>query len=136
MRLWIDTNVLLDVLCDRPGFADDAAKIWKLCEIGEAEGYISTLSVLNIAYILRKELPEESIRPVLQKLMLLFSVADLKAEDVARAAKLPFRDYEDAVQAAGAARIKADYIVTRNGKDYADSRVPVVSPAEFLKPEI
>ena len=133
MKIWIDTNVLLDVLCDRPAFVKESGRIWKLCEIQQLDGYVSTLSFLNIAYILRKELSADNIRQVLQKLMVIFSVVDLKAEDIARAAWLPLRDYEDAVQATCAARIKADYIITRNLKDFAGSQVPVLSPSDFLK---
>lgn len=56
MKIWIDTNVLLDVLCNRPNFVEASVKVWKLCEVKKLEGYISALSVTNIVYILRKEL--------------------------------------------------------------------------------
>ena len=63
MKILIDTNVILDVLCDRTDFVESSSKIWKLCEVEKIDGYISALSIPNIVYILRKELtPEKSIQ--------------------------------------------------------------------------
>ena len=53
MKVLIDTNVILDVLCNRPDFLENSLKIWKLCEVKKIEGYISALSIPNIVYILR-----------------------------------------------------------------------------------
>ena len=64
--------------------------------------------------------------------MLIFSVADLKADDLKKAADMRFKDYEDAVQSACATRIKANYIATRSIKDFAESRVPAIKPTELL----
>ena len=132
MKVLIDTNILLDVLCKRNGFYEDAAKIFRLCEIGKLSGYISALSVPNLVYIMRKELNAERIRDILEKLSLIFTVADLKADDLIRAAETNFKDYEDALQSVCAVRVKADYIITRNTKDFVGSKVPAVLPQEFL----
>ena len=117
MKVLIDTNIILDVLCKRPDFYEDSAKIFKLCEVKKISGVISALSIPNIMYILRKELDADKTREILDSLMLIFSVADLKADDLKKAADMRFKDYEDAIQSACAARIKANYIVTRNIKD-------------------
>ncbi len=63
---------------------------------------------------------------------LKFSVADLKADDLKKAADMRFKDYEDAIQSACATRIKANYIVTRNMKDFSESKVTAIKPAELL----
>ena len=133
MKVLVDTNILLDVLCSRQAFLADSAKVFRLCEVGKLDGYISALSIPNIMYILRKELDPDKARDILEKLDLIFSVCDLRAEDLKKAAALGFKDYEDAVQSACAARIHAEYIVTRNGKDFAGSKVPAVTPAELLE---
>lgn len=132
MKILIDTNVILDVLCDRKEFVDDSSKIFKLCEVKQLSGYISALSIPNIVYIMRKELDTETTRQVIEKLSLVFDIADLKGDDLQKAAALDFNDFEDAVQSQQAARIKADYIVTRNIRDYKNSRVTAVKPAELL----
>ena len=91
------------------------------------------LSIPNIVYIMRKELEPEKIREILHKLLLIFSVADLKADDLKKAADLRFADHEDAVQCACASRIRADYIVTRNIRDFAGSKVTAIKPSELLE---
>ena len=133
MKVLIDTNIILDVLCKRPGFYEDSAKIFKLCEVGKISGVISALTVPNIIYILRKELDAEKTKEILDILFLIFSVADLKADDLRKAADMKFKDYEDAVQSACAAREKADYMITRNIRDFIESRVAAIKPAELLE---
>lgn len=132
MKVLIDTNIILDVLCKRPEFYEDSAKIFKLCEVKKISGVISALSIPNIMYILRKELDADKTREILDSLMLIFSVADLKADDLKKAADMRFKDYEDAIQSACATRIKANYIVTRNIKDFSESKVTAIKPAELL----
>ncbi len=132
MKVLIDTNIILDVLCKRPAFYEDAAKIFKLCEVKKISGVISALSIPNIMYILRKELDADKTREILDSLMLIFSVADLKADDLKKAADMRFKDYEDAIQSACATRIKANYIVTRNIKDFSESKVTAIKPTELL----
>lgn len=133
MKVLIDTNVILDVLCNRKDFVEDSSKIFKLCEVKKLTGYISALSIPNIVYIMRKELDEEKIREVIDKLSLVFDIVDLKGDDVKRAALLNFTDFEDAEQCQQASRIKADYIVTRNIKDYKNSKVMAIKPTELLE---
>lgn len=132
MKILIDTNVILDVLCKREDFYENSLKIWKYCEIGKLEGYISALSVPNIVYILRKELTPEKTQQIINQIFLIFKVADLKADDLKKAANMPSPDYEDNLQMVCAARIKADFIVTRNIKDFALSKAIAIKPAEML----
>lgn len=133
MKVLIDTNVILDVLCDRPDFAEASSYIWKCCEIGQIEGYISALSVTNIVYILRKELTPQKTQQFIEQIMMIFQVVDLKSTDLKLAAEMIISDYEDAVHMCQASRINADYIVTRNIRDFKDSKVPALKPSELLE---
>lgn len=133
MRVFIDTNVILDVLCDREGLADASSLVLKNCELHRIEGYVSALSFPNIAYILRKELTPEKTGELVNYLSLILQVADLKAADVKAAAALPFRDYEDALQSVCASRVRAQYIVTRNIRDFKNSKIPAIKPGELLE---
>ena len=81
MKVLIDTNVILDVLCARKDFLEDSSKVWKYCEVNKINGYISALSVPNIVYILRKELTPEKTQEVINRIFLIFKVTDLKADD-------------------------------------------------------
>lgn len=133
MKVLVDTNIILDVLCNRQGFAEDSAKVFKLCEVKKITGYISALSIPNITYIMRKELDRERVREILEKLSLIFEIVDLRADDLKRASVLDFKDYEDAIQSTQAVRIKANYIITRNIKDYNNSKVTAIKPSELIE---
>ena len=133
MKVLIDTNVVLDVLCKREGFYEDAARIMKYCEVNKITGVISALTIPNIVYIMRKELDAQKTRDVIEKLQLVFTVADLKADDIKKALSMNFKDLEDALQSACASRIKADYIITRNIRDFVNSKVTAIKPTELLE---
>lgn len=133
MKILIDTNIILDVLCNRKEFVSDSLKVFKLCEAKQLEGYISALSIPNIIYIMRKELDQTKVKEILSILTTLFNVIDLRENDLITATNLDFSDYEDAVQSVCAARIKADYIVTRNIKDFTNSNIPAIKPCELFE---
>ena len=133
MKVLIDTNIILDVLCNREEFVEHSLKIFKLCEVKKIEGYISALSIPNIVYIMRKELDSKKVKEILEKLSLIFEIIDLKADDLKRASSFDFKDYEDAIQSAQASRIKANYIITRNVKDYISSKVTAIKPSELIE---
>ena len=132
MVLLIDANVILDVLLNRPEFVRDSSLIWKLCETERAKGYISALTFANLVYIMRKQMDPERIEDVLQKLSLIFEFTDLSASDLSKAASLHWADFEDAVQSVTAERVHANYIITRNVRDFTQSRVMAFTPAELL----
>ena len=132
MRLMLDANIILDVLQAREPYLADSSRISKMCETNLAEGHISTLSFANLVYVMRKELDPEKIEEVLKALSLIFRFDDLTQADINNAASLKWNDFEDAVQATIAKRINADYIITRNVKDYKESKITALMPSEIL----
>lgn len=132
MRLLIDANILLDVLQKREPHYKDSSLVWKLCETGQDEGVVSALTFANLVYILRKELDAGQVRSVLDKLQLIFTFADYTASDMEKAADLEWDDYEDAIQSVTAERLTADYIITRNVRDYSESTITAFTPSEYL----
>ncbi|MCI5582831.1 MAG: PIN domain-containing protein [Anaeroplasma sp.] len=133
MKVLIDTNVILDVLYKREGFYEDSLKIWKLCETRKLDGYISALSIPNIVYILRRELDPEKTLEVINNINLVFKIYDLKSDIIMQAAEKKTKDYEDALQMVTAQKLKASFIVTRNIKDFAGSKIIAVKPSELLE---
>ena len=132
MVLLIDANIILDVLFNRPEFVKDSALIWKLCETERAKGYVSALTFANLVYIMRKQLDPERIEEVFRELNLIFEFTDFSVTDLSRAAEFSWKDFEDAVQSATAERVHADYIITRNVRDFAKSKVLAFTPSELL----
>ena len=132
MKLLIDANILLDVLQNRVQFIKASSVIWKLCETEQVKGYVSALTFANLVYVMRRELDPEKIADVLRRLSLIFEFTDLSASDLVRAAELQWGDFEDAVQSVIAERVHADYIITRNVRDFTKSRVMAFTPSELL----
>jgi len=133
MKVLIDGNIILDVLQNREPHVEASSKVWMLCETELVEGYVSALTFANLVYVMRKELTPEKINDVLKKLALIFHFTELGVSDMQKAADMMWNDYEDAVHAAIAERIRATAIITRNIKDYQQSTVPAFTPTEFLE---
>ena len=132
MVLLIDANIVLDVLQDRSEYVKDSSMIWKYCETEQMKGYISTLTYANLMYIMRKQLSPEKIEEIFRKLNLIFEFADFSPSILDRAVNMKWKDFEDAVQSATAEAIHADYIITRNVKDFTQSKVVAFTPTELL----
>ena len=132
MKLLVDGNILLDVLQNREPHVIASALVWKLCETGRAKGFVSALTFANLVYVLRRELDPKKTEEVLKKLSLIFSFAELSGADLLKAACLHWNDYEDALQVVTAERLRVDFIITRNVKDFKQSKVLALTPAELL----
>ena len=128
MILLIDANILLDVLMNRQDFVKDSSMIWKLCETNQAKGYISVLTIANLMYIMRKQLDPETIEKLLVQLKFIFDFTDFGVSDLQRAAEMKWTDFEDAIQSATAERLHADFIITRNVKDFRSSKIMALTP--------
>lgn len=131
MKLLIDGNILLDVLQKRLPYFEDSVRIWKICETKQAEGYVSALTFANLVYVMRKELDAEKINEILKKLSLIFIFENFNVSDMSAAAEMQWDDFEDAIQSVTAKRIHADYIITRNEKDFRKSDVTALTATEF-----
>ena len=132
MKLLIDANILLDVLQNREPHVRESSVIWKLCETERAKGYVSALTFANLVYIMRKELEPKKIDEILQALSLIFVFVDFSVADLSHAAELRWDDFEDAIQSVTATRVHADYIITRNVRDFKRSKVIVFTPSELI----
>lgn len=132
MKLLIDANILLDVLQNREPHVQASSVVWKLCETEQAKGYVSALTFANLVYIMRKEFDPKKIGKTLEALSLIFEFTDFNVSDLTHAAEMKWDDFEDAVQSATAERIHADYIITRNVRDFAKSKVMAVTPSELI----
>ena len=133
MKILIDTNILLDVFYKRENLYETSLNVFKLCETKIVEGYISSLSIANIIYIMRKELNNSKINSLIKKLSLIFNIVDLTVCDLLKATEIDYSDYEDALQCVEASRLKLEYIITRNTKDFIHSNVRAITPQNFIE---
>lgn len=132
MKIFIDTNVLLDVLTQRTLFYDDAAVVWSLVEQGIVSGYISAISVNNVFYIARKLKTLEDAQSLVDKILKDFRVIALDYEILKLARTISNQDYEDLIQYFSAIKSGCNYLITRNKKDFPDSGIDLLLPKEFL----
>jgi predicted nucleic acid-binding protein len=133
MKVLFDTNVILDYLMQREPFYRDSREVILLSAENKLDGIIGAGSIADIYYICRKEYQstEKSLNLIID-LLKLVTLVDTKAYDISNALTYNMPDFEDAIIAAAALREKADYIITRNAKDYSKSPVPAITPDEFL----
>jgi predicted nucleic acid-binding protein len=133
-NLFIDTDVIIDLLADRKPYSREAAALFMLSEQKKVKTFSSSLTFSNLYYILRRY---ESHQKVLAKLQGLFNLLTiLKVDDltVRNAIQSAFADFEDGLQYFCAVDYKhIDVIITRNIKDYKSSELPVMTPGDFLK---
>ncbi len=133
MRVLFDTDVVLDLLLDRAPFAADAAALFELHERGGLDGYVSGVTIVNVFYVTRKLKGVDAARLAVEELLKTLGVCPVDRNVLADAQRLPFSDYEDAVQHACAGASALDALVTRNLADYKNAALPVFSPGDLLK---
>ena len=109
MKVFIDTNLVLDVLAERKPFYDTSRRIWGLIEKGELTGYLSASLITDIFYILKKYVGLNRAYETVNKLIMVFDVASVSETDIRKALSLALEDFEDALQLVCAKRIKADF---------------------------
>ena len=93
---------------------------------------LSSLSVINAAYIMRKAYPKNSLLLKISWLTEKFEVCSINKESIQRAANSRPSDFEDAVQYFSALQANADLIITRDAKGFINFDLPVMTPEEFL----
>lgn len=132
-HLLIDTDVLLDFFFDRQPFSDHAAKLLSLCDEGKIKGFITSVMVSNIYYILRKNAGHEKVIESLKLLMNIVDVVTTDKRTIIEALHSGFKDFEDALQNFSAQnRADITLIITRNVKDYKTSRLSIMDPETYL----
>jgi predicted nucleic acid-binding protein len=132
MKVLIDTNVILDVLQKREPHYGDSAAFLKLCG-PMVQGYISANQTTDIFYLLRRYgYDSAQAKATLKKLTDNVRILGVTAADVENALDSDMPDYEDALLDCQAQRQRAEYIVTRDKKDFKLSQVPAISPKAFL----
>lgn len=130
--LLVDTNVVLDVVLNRQPWAADAAALLDAVEKGRAQGYIAGHAVTTVYYIVEKQRGRSVAATAVSDLLQLLLVVPLSAADFQRALGLALSDFEDGVQAAACLQVSADYLVTRNPKDFQGAPVTTRAPGEVL----
>jgi predicted nucleic acid-binding protein len=132
IQVLFDLNIILDVLQEREPFYDFSARLMALAETGSIQGWIAAHSVTTLFYLIAKGRSPEQARVTLTSLLQFLKVSSVDQHTIEQALNLPYRDFEDAVQMIAALQIRADYLLTRNVKDYQPAPLEVIQPVELL----
>ena len=133
MRVMIDTCISLDLIQQRNDFFNDARDVFEAIKEERIEGFITVKSLMDIHYVTKHILHDEyAVRNVLQNLLILLKLKDSSAHDAIKALNSTITDYEDALMSETAISNDIDYIVTRNIKDYKNSTIKAVTPADLM----
>ena len=133
MRVFIDTNIFLDYIQQRPQGWKEAEVIFFLAINKDIELLVSDLTIANMRYVTRKEIPLEQFYAVMKGLRPYHSIVPVGEIAVDKSYSLETKDFEDALQYFSAEQAVADCIVTRNVKDFGfSSSIEILEPKDFL----
>lgn len=132
IRALIDTNVLLDHLAQRGNYYHDAATIFSMTDDGSLTGIVSSLSIVNCAYVLPKHYDGKDVLEKIKEMLRIFTISNVDASMLEDAVNLAPYDYEDAVQYLSALSYHPDVVITRDKRGFSDFDILVMTPAEFV----
>lgn len=132
VRLFFDTNIILDLLAHRDPYFESVAKLVTLADQGEIIIVASALSYSTLNYLLSKYENAEIAQDKLRKFRIISEVSDLDDTIIDKGLNSNFRDFEDALQYFCAVKSGCDILITRNSKDFKESKIPVMTTEEFL----
>jgi len=133
-KVFIDTNIVLDLLGQREPFYEDAAKLFSQADRGKIKLYVSSLTIANANYVLTKLKSAKDARVILIKFKVLVVVVELSDKIIELSLNDgSFKDFEDGLQYFTALENEADILITRNLKDFKSSKIPVMTAGQYLK---
>lgn len=129
----LDTDILIDVALDREPHSEPGFELLEHIESGVERASIAWHTISNLYYIVRPNLGDVTTRQFISELTDFVYVAETNTESIRFANRLPMADFEDAMQVAAAQACDAQYIVTRNIRDYEQSPIPAMTPQQSLE---
>lgn len=131
--LFIDTNILIDLLADRPPYSKYAIAIFNLAEANKVKLFTSSHSFATTHYLLKKYIGEKELRNILHDLLDYITIIPIDTHIIKQSLLSNHKDFEDAIQMVAASTINnLDFIITRNIKDFKTANITVLPPDELL----
>jgi predicted nucleic acid-binding protein len=132
-KLFIDTNIMLDLLGERIPFYNSIAKIATLADKGQIIMTVSALSYGTVNYLLTKYENSETAKQKLRKFKIISEICALDELIIEKGLNSNFSDFEDSLQYFSALKAECDILITRNGRHFKDSQIPVMTADEYLQ---
>jgi predicted nucleic acid-binding protein len=132
IRVFLDTNILVDLIADRKPFSKHAIEIFKYAEELKVQLFTSSHSIATTHYLLKKYVDEKELRAILTNLLEFLDVIPGDLDVLKKGLRSNHKDFEDAIQILCASSIAGiNFIVTRNTKDFKTSEIVVLTPDEL-----
>ena len=132
-KVFVDSDITLDLLSYREPFYLPAANLFSLADKNEIRLFVSSLSFANLNYILSKQFSAEQAKKKLLKFKTLVTVLSVDDKIVELALASDFRDFEDALQYFTATENNIKILLTRNLRDYKHADISVLTAEQYLK---
>lgn len=132
MKLFLDSDVILDFLLDRKPFSDDIGQLFEQSLNSNLQLCVSPITMTNLNYIIGRLENKKQAQLKTKKILKLVKVETVSSSTITKAAASKFKDFEDAVQNYCAAEANHTIILTRNIKDYKESGLGILSPGEYV----
>ncbi len=133
-KLFVDTNIVIDLLSRREPFFEEAAELFSLADKKQVELSVSSLTVANTSYALLRQMDSNKAKSVLRKLRLILKILTLDDKIVGLALNDDtFTDFEDGLQYFTAIEDEQEVIITRNLKDFKSSKLPTMTAKQFIE---
>ena len=131
-KIFVDTDICLDLLSGRKPFNAIAQKLFTLADLGKIKIYVSSLPFSNIDYILKSNFKQRDTRKILARFKTLVTVLPVDDKIIELSISSDFQDFEDAIQYHTAIENNLKVLLTRNLKDYKKAIIQVMNPETFL----
>jgi len=131
-KIFIDTDIILDLLANRKSFYLPAAQVFSLADNGKLHIHVSSLTLATLYYLLSKDSGQEKAKKILFKFKSIVTVLPVDNKTIELALSSDFKDFEDGIQYFCAIESKCSAILTRNIIDYKHSQIPVMTAESFL----
>jgi len=132
IKVLFDLNVILDVLQEREPFYEISAQLLAHAETGKIQGFVAPHSLTTLFYLIQKDKSSAHAKVTITNLLQILKIATIDQSTIEQSLSLSYKDFEDAVQMMSAVQCKADYLVTRNVKDFQPAPLSVIQPSELL----
>jgi predicted nucleic acid-binding protein len=132
-KVFVDTDVVYDLLAKREPFYEYAAQLFTLSDRNKITIYISSLSFANLNYILTRLKSSNAARKILSRFKVLVKTLPVDDKIIDLALNSEFKDFEDAIQYYCAIESRISVLITRNIKDYKKAKISVLTSEEYVK---
>lgn len=133
-KIFIDTNIVIDLLSRREPFFEEAASLFSLADKKQIELAVSALTMANTSYVLLRQMDSDNTKSILRKLRLIVNILPLNDKIIGLALNdNTLSDFEDGLQYFTAIEHEQELIITRNLKDFKNSKLPTMTAKQFIE---